>query len=62
MFFDAAGERREDTGFNAVIGNPPWEGIAFKAKEFYGRFDPSYAFVKAKRGKLERQAQLEEQR
>ena len=39
------GERRDDAGFDAIIGNPPWEGITFKAKEFYGRFDPSYAFV-----------------
>jgi len=61
VFFDDAGERRKDAGFDAVIGNPPWEGITFKAREFYGRFDPSYAFVKTKAGRLERQAQLRSQ-
>jgi hypothetical protein len=58
VFFDDAGEYRADAGFDAVIGNPAWEGITFKAREFYGRFDPSYAFVKTKSGKQERQAQL----
>jgi hypothetical protein len=58
VFFDDAGEYRADSGFDAVIGNPPWEGITFKAREFYGRFDPSYAFVKTKSGRQERQAQL----
>ena len=58
VFFDEAGVRRGDAGFDAIIGNPPWEGITFKAREFYGRFDPSYAFVKTRAGRLERQAQL----
>lgn len=58
VFFDDAGEYRDDAGFDAVIGNPPWEGITFKAREFYGRFDPSYAFVKTKSGRQERQARL----
>ena len=62
VFFDEAGVRRGDAGFDAIIGNPPWEGITFKAREFYGRFDPSYAFVKTRAGRLERQAQLQEQR
>ena len=26
-------------GFDAVIGNPPWEGIDTSTKEFYGNFD-----------------------
>ena len=58
VFFDEAGVRRDDAGFDAIIGNPPWEGITFKAREFYGRFDPSYSFVKTRTGRLERQAQL----
>ncbi|MGW1053038.1 Eco57I restriction-modification methylase domain-containing protein [Streptomyces sp. NPDC002521] len=59
VFFDAQGERRTDAGFDALIGNPPWEGITFKAAEFYGRFDPSYILLKKKDDKLERQAELE---
>ena len=58
VFFDAAGARRADAGFDALIGNPPWEGITFKAAEFYGRFDPSYALLRTKADKLQRQAEL----
>ena len=58
VFFDEDGQRRDDAGFDAIIGNPPWEAITFKAKEFYGRFDPSYAFLKTKAERLARQAQL----
>jgi hypothetical protein len=58
VFFKDIGERRDDHGFDAIVGNPPWEGITFKAREFYGRFDPSYAFVKTKSGRQERQAGL----
>ena len=58
MFFDATGARRPDAGFDAIIGNPPWEGITFKAAEFYGRFDPSYALLRTKADKQQRQAEL----
>ncbi|MFE3375801.1 Eco57I restriction-modification methylase domain-containing protein [Streptomyces anulatus] len=59
VFFDTSGERRSDAGFDAIIGNPPWEGITFKATEFYGRFDPSYTLLKKKDEKLQRQVELE---
>lgn len=49
VFFDSRGARRPDAGFDAMIGNPPWEGITFKSAEFYGRFDPSYSLL-PKRG------------
>jgi hypothetical protein len=26
-------------GFHAVLGNPPWEAIQFKSKEFFAAFD-----------------------
>ncbi|MFE2390547.1 Eco57I restriction-modification methylase domain-containing protein [Streptomyces althioticus] len=58
VFFGVRGERRKGAGFDAMIGNPPWEGIAFKSAEFYGRFDPSYALLKKKDEKLERQEDL----
>ncbi|MER5338847.1 N-6 DNA methylase [Streptomyces mirabilis] len=59
VFFDAKGERRADAGFDVLLGNPPWEGITFKAAEFYGRFDPSYALLKKKDEKLDRQVELD---
>lgn len=59
VFFTAAGERREDAGFDVIVGNPPWEGVTFKAAEFYGRFDPSYAFLRTKTDKARRQAELD---
>ena len=58
VFSDATGARRPDAGFDAIIGNPPWEAITFKAGEFYGRFDPSYALLRTKTGKQQRQAEL----
>ncbi|MFF3689995.1 Eco57I restriction-modification methylase domain-containing protein [Streptomyces sp. NPDC002187] len=60
VFFDVKGERRTDAGFDVMLGNPPWEGITFKAAEFYGRFDPSYALLKKKDQKLDRQAELDQ--
>ena len=30
VYFDETGRRRDDAGFDAVLGNPPWEGITFK--------------------------------
>ncbi|MFF4016599.1 Eco57I restriction-modification methylase domain-containing protein [Streptomyces sp. NPDC001843] len=59
VFFGGNGERRPDAGFDAILGNPPWEGITFKAAEFYGRFDPSYALLKKKDEKLDRQRELD---
>ncbi|HEU5159279.1 MAG TPA: N-6 DNA methylase [Streptosporangiaceae bacterium] len=60
VFFTPDGKRRADAGFDAMVGNPPWEGITFKAAEFYGRFDPSYSLLKKKDAKLRRQEELEE--
>lgn len=60
VFFDKKGQRRPDAGFDVMLGNPPWEGITFKAAEFYGRFDPSYALLKKKDEKLGRQVELDQ--
>ncbi|MFC8419459.1 Eco57I restriction-modification methylase domain-containing protein [Streptomyces sp. NPDC057236] len=60
VFFGGKGDRRPDAGFDAILGNPPWEGITFKAAEFYGRFDPSYALLKKKDEKLDRQSELDQ--
>jgi len=36
VFWNETGER---TGFDAVLGNPPWDAIQFKSKEFLAAFD-----------------------
>ncbi|MBI3911208.1 MAG: N-6 DNA methylase [Armatimonadetes bacterium] len=35
VFFDDQGARRADGGFDAVIGNPPWERIKLADNEFF---------------------------
>jgi hypothetical protein len=50
-FFEPDGTRRADAGFDAIVGNPPWESIRFKLGEFYGRFEPSFAFARTKEEK-----------
>ncbi|MGW4330556.1 Eco57I restriction-modification methylase domain-containing protein [Nocardia sp. NPDC004573] len=58
VFFDRSGIHRPDGGFDAMIGNPPWESITFKAAEFYGRFDPEYTLLRGKADKQIRQGHL----
>ncbi len=58
VFFESNGNRRPDAGFDAIIGNPPWEGVTFKSAEFFGRFDPSYTLLKKKDEKEQREAFL----
>jgi hypothetical protein len=60
VFFDSNGIRRTDAGFDAIIGNPPWENVVFRDKEFYGRFDPSYALLKGKEEKRQRRSILDQ--
>jgi hypothetical protein len=42
MFFDAQG-RRENPGFEAVLGNPPWEKIKVLDREFFAAHYPEIA-------------------
>ena len=45
VFFD------KDSGFDVVLGNPPWDTMEPKAKEFFSNFDPlyrSYGLVEAR--------------
>lgn len=35
IFFDERGQRRPDGGFDAVVGNPPWERIKLQENEFF---------------------------
>lgn len=46
LFFEPEREgqgvrRRERSGFDAMVGNPPWESIEPRRKEFFARFDPA---------------------
>lgn len=35
VFFDVQGQRKSGAGFDAVIGNPPWERIKLQENEFF---------------------------
>ena len=37
--FHPSGDPNERQGFHAVLGNPPWDAILFKSKEFFAAFD-----------------------
>ena len=46
LFFEPEAEgqsirRRERPGFDAMVGNPPWDKIRPYQKEFFARFDPA---------------------
>lgn len=39
IFFEP--ERRDRPGFDAMFGNPPWDKVEPKRKEFFSQFDPA---------------------
>lgn len=43
VFFDTQGVRRPDAGFDAVVGNPPWERIKLQENEFFAGRSPAIA-------------------
>jgi len=47
-------------GFNAVLGNPPWDAIQFKTKEFFAAFDFEILNAPTKRERSAIEAQLTE--
>jgi len=43
IFFTEKGERKTDTGFDIIIGNPPWERLTIQDREFFHIKDPNIA-------------------
>lgn len=48
MFFDENGAKR-NRGFDAVVGNPPWEVLMPMTQEFFSRYDPNFRRYDKKR-------------
>ncbi len=43
IFYDEFGSAKDDPGFDAVIGNPPWERIKLQENEFFSARNPAIA-------------------
>ncbi len=43
VFLDSEGRLREDGGFDAVLGNPPWERVKLEDKQFFQGLAPEIA-------------------
>lgn len=41
VFYNEDGTRRDDAGFDILVGNPPWDKVKPAEKEFYGQYDPT---------------------
>jgi len=60
VFFDKHGRRREKAGFDAVIGNPPWERIKLQENEFFALRAPRIALAPTAARRKEMVAELPE--
>jgi len=43
IFFTENGDRKDDGGFDVIIGNPPWERLKVQDREFFASRDPAIA-------------------
>uniref|UniRef100_UPI0025800633 Eco57I restriction-modification methylase domain-containing protein n=1 Tax=Oceanithermus sp. TaxID=2268145 RepID=UPI0025800633 len=43
VFLDPSGQLKKDAGFDAVLGNPPWERVKLEDKQFFAGQDPEVA-------------------
>lgn len=58
-FFDSRGVRRSDAGFDAVVGNPPWERVKVQENEFFSQRDADVALAATQAARKRRIAALE---
>lgn len=42
LYFTSDGLPRYDSGFNAVIANPPWDTVKPNSREFFSSYDPGF--------------------
>lgn len=45
VFYEQDGARREHPGFDAILGNPPWDTVAPNSKEFFSVYDPGFRMI-----------------
>ncbi|RSI86215.1 Eco57I restriction-modification methylase domain-containing protein [Streptococcus mitis] len=57
IFFDENGEFIENSGFDVVIGNPPWEIWKPNSDEFFSQYDDTYLSL-SRTKKTKRQGEL----
>lgn len=58
VFFDDEGVLLENGGFDAIIGNPPWETWKPNSDEFFGSYDERYSkygLKKAEKAKIQKE-------
>lgn len=58
IFFDENGELIENSGFDVVIGNPPWEIWKPNSDEFFSQYDDTYLSLSSTKKKTKRQGEL----
>lgn len=58
IFFDENGDFIENSGFDVVIGNPPWEIWKPNSDEFFSQYDDTYLSLSRKKKKTKRQGEL----
>lgn len=58
IFFDENGEFIENSGFDVVIGNPPWEIWKPNSDEFFSQYDDTYLSLSSTKKKTKRQGEL----
>lgn len=57
VFYPAC-DSEQEAGFSAVVGNPPWDAVQPRAKEFYAAFDLRVADAATRRERSEVEARL----